>query len=257
MNLTDIENQLSSVIDPKISSRLVKYYSEAKDAYFKGDSEKAQLKSGKFVEQVCRALKYKETGNVITGKIEVDRIVISLENASTSLGDGIRIIIPRVIRAVYSFRNKRSVAHSHDIDPSFIDAEFCLASLDWIMAELLRLFHNFSEEQIRSIMRGLFTKKVPVMQKIGDAFLILDKKMSARNSILLILYSSYPDWVEISQLTENLVRFHTKNNISKSLSSAVSDRLVFSKDDKCVITDAGLDYVETNLKEKLILGPKA
>jgi hypothetical protein len=101
MNQQDLTDQLSARIDRQISTQIVKFYFEAKNAFYQNDYEKTLVKSGKFVEQICRGLHYISTGVVLT-RIEVDQIVRTIENG-TSQSDEIRIIIPRLMRAVYAF----------------------------------------------------------------------------------------------------------------------------------------------------------
>lgn len=250
MNQKDIEDQLSTQIDRRIASRIVKYYFEAKEAYIKEDSEKTSLKCGKFAEQVLRGLKFIVTGQV-ERSVNFERFVQNLENSPNTFRDEIRIIIPRVLRGIYTLRNKRSVAHSGDIDPGFIDAGLCIAGADWTLSELLRQIHNYSEDQIKIIMMSLIRKKVPIVQKIEDDIIVLDKSVSGKTGILLILYTEYPKWVEKERISECLIKYETKNNIRIGIKRSESDRYLFQKDGKCIITKAGIEFIEEEFKEKL------
>jgi len=251
LNQKEIEDQLSTQIDRKISSRIVKYYFEAKEAYYKEDPEKTSLKCGKFAEQVLRGLR-----NIVTGQVErsvnFERFVQDLENSPNTFGDEIRIIIPRILRGIYTLRNKRSVAHSGDIDPGFIDAGLCIAGADWTLSELLRKFHNYSEDQIEAIMVSLIRKKVPIVQKIGDDIVVLDKSVSGKTGVLLILYTEYPKWVEKEKISECLIKYETKNNINTGIRRAESDRYLFQKNGKCIITNAEIAVIEEEFKEKFL-----
>jgi hypothetical protein len=120
------------------------------------------------------------------------------------------------------------------------------------MAELLRLFHNYAEDQVRDIMVSLIKKRVPILQKIDNEIVILDKTVSARDSILLILYDSYPKWFEITKLRDLLKKHHTSNNISVSLNNIIDSRLAHVKEGKAIITEAGLAYIQSKFKDKLI-----
>lgn len=120
------------------------------------------------------------------------------------------------------------------------------------MAELLRLFHNYTEDQVRDVMVSLIKKRVPILQKIDDEIVILDKTVSARDSILLILYDTYPKWFDVAKLRELLKKHHTPNNISVSLNNIVDSRLAHVKDGKAIITETGLAYIQSRFKDKLI-----
>jgi len=84
--------------------------------------------------------------------------------------DGIRIHIPRALRTVYDIRNKRDAAHLADgIDPNLQDATFVIGTLDWILAEFVRLFHGVSADEAQKIVTDLVRKRVPAF-KILAAF---------------------------------------------------------------------------------------
>jgi hypothetical protein len=71
-------------------------------------------------------------------KSRVDEYLRTLESKASSLDDGLRTCAARVGRAMYTLRNKRSVAHKGEVDPNRYDLEFLLHSAQWVLAEPVR-----------------------------------------------------------------------------------------------------------------------
>lgn len=70
-------------------------------------------------------------------KPDVD-LYLDKKAMESSLPDGLRICAARVARSVYTFRNKRSIAHKNEIDPNIIDLGYIFHATSWIMAEFIR-----------------------------------------------------------------------------------------------------------------------
>ena len=59
---------------------------------------------------------------------------------------------------VYDVRNNRDVAHlGADIDPNLMDATLVISILDWVLAELVRMYHKVSADEAQKIIDGLVT----------------------------------------------------------------------------------------------------
>src|SRR5690348_16230428 len=54
-----------------------------------------------------------------------------------------QILIPRMLPALYDVRNNRNVGHvGGDVDPNYMDSMAVLSMANWILAELVRVFHS-------------------------------------------------------------------------------------------------------------------
>lgn len=63
-----------------------------------------------------------------------------------------QILIPRLLPALYEIRNNRNVGHvGGDVDPNFMDSTAVLGTANWIMAELVRVFHSVSTPEAQAI----------------------------------------------------------------------------------------------------------
>lgn len=246
LNKDELICQLTPHIDKEIAAKIVQYYLEAKSAFLKNDFEKATLKSGKFVEEVIRALEFIVSGKVIDS-ISVNGMIKSLANLpQTSQKDEIRIIIPRVLQMIYTFRNKRSIAHSSKIDPLLMDAKICISSIDWVLSELLRLFHNYSDEKINEIIQQLVRKRIPYVQNIGGKTITLSEKLAPSDAFLLILNENHPNPVNKTKLYDYFVKYHSgEGDAAKILEDLEQKRLIHCDEARDYrITKIGLEYIE-------------
>ena len=130
---------------------------------------------------------------------------------NTRLGDrSLRILIPRVLPMLYEIRNNRGVGHvGGDVSANHMDAEAIRSMASWIMAELVRIFHNVTVEQAQQVIDALVERKLPVVWDLGDVKRVLDPKMTAKNQALVFLYhntgwvlaSDLVKWIEYSNAT--------------------------------------------------------
>lgn len=134
-----------AAIPSDLYAALEKHYYKIKLNFARQSYEPSELNGGKFCEIVYRVIewqidgKYTPLGKTISNFGEALR---KLENKSGA-SDSLRLHIPRVLNAVYDFRNKRGVAHhAGEVDSNHMDATLVVASTDWVMAELVRILHN-------------------------------------------------------------------------------------------------------------------
>jgi hypothetical protein len=71
-----------------------------------------------------------------------------------------------------------------------MDAVFVLTSCNWIMAELVRVFHNVSVAEAQDVVDKLVERRVPLLWVGEDMRRVLDTKLSLRQQILVLLCTS-------------------------------------------------------------------
>jgi hypothetical protein len=120
----------------------------------------------------------------------MDQACKLLENNS-HVPRSFQILIPRLLPALFEVRNNRGVGHAGgDVDPNHMDAVFVLSNCNWVMAELVRVFHNVSISDAQGIVDKLVERRTPLLWVGDDMRRILDPKMSLPNQILLFLSAS-------------------------------------------------------------------
>ncbi|WP_299049188.1 hypothetical protein [uncultured Tateyamaria sp.] len=120
-----------------------------------------------------------------------------------------QILIPRLLPSLYEVRNNRGVGHvGGDVDPNQMDATFVLSSANWIMCELVRVYHSLPIQQAQTIVDKLSEQRVPLVWVKGNTRRILRPEMKQKQQILVLLASSNGaslaeliDWLEIKNRT--------------------------------------------------------
>ena len=138
------------------------------------------------------------------------------------IGDrSLRILIPRVLLPLYEIRNNRGVGHvGGDVNPNFLDATAVYGMASWVLAELIRVFHNVPTKEAQQTVDALVERKHPLIWEVEGIKRVLDPGMKKGDQSLLLLYSesawvdekSLFSWVEYSTLTmfrnQILVPYH-------------------------------------------------
>ena len=102
-----------------------------------------------------------------------------------------QILIPRTLPALYEVRNNRGVGHvGGDVDPNHMDATFVVAASNWILAELVRVFHKLSIEDAQQLVDAIAERRVPLIWQGRDVKRVLNPKIETRDQLLLLIASS-------------------------------------------------------------------
>jgi hypothetical protein len=112
-----------------------------------------------------------------------------LENR-TGYPESARLTIPRVLVALYDVRNHRGVSHlGGDVNANHMDSEVVLAMSKWIVAELVRLFHNIDVKTATDVVDALVDRTLPVIWEVDGVKRVLDRSLTLADQTLLLLYA--------------------------------------------------------------------
>lgn len=101
-----------------------------------------------------------------------------------------RLTLPRILVALYDVRNRRGVGHvGGDVSANHMDAELVLAMSKWILAELVRLFHNIDVKTATAVVDALVDRTLPLIWEVDGVKRVLDTRLSLTDQTLLLLYS--------------------------------------------------------------------
>src|SRR5205823_7957967 len=170
---------------------------------------------------------------------KVDSLLLQLEN-SGSTSDSVRLHIPRTLRLIYDIRNKRNAAHLNDgIDPNLQDSTLVIGNMDWVLAELVRLYHGVSANDAQRIIEDLITKEVPAIQEIDGQPVILSD-LQPKDRAMLMLYRAGSKGASLDDLARWL-RTPRKGDLKKRLATLDRDKLALLHPDSHLyyITDKG------------------
>ena len=220
----------------------------------------AVLDAAQFCEVVYRILEWETSKDKSYTPFEEDiknfgQALSRFESKSDS-DDSIRFHIPNTLKTIYVIRNKRGISHVGKINPNLIDATLVVTCADWILAELIRLFHSLQIEieEAQKIVDNLVTKRIPVVWRVGntDRRRILTppgKKLSYQDKVLLLLYDSSPDPVSVKDLLAWTEYSNPSLFRSTLLPSLHKEELIdYEEEDGSVhLSPLGIIYVEREL----------
>jgi hypothetical protein len=180
--------------------------------------EPAELNGGKFCEIVYTILNGALSGSFVSipskpsNMVDACRAIEQISASPSRVGDrSLRILVPRLLPYLYEIRNNRGVGHvGGDVDPNFQDAAAVFQSASWVMAELIRIFHQITIGDAQETVNALVERKHPIVWQSGDVRRVLDPKLTKSDQSLLLLYAAggwveekdLEQWVEYANLTQ-------------------------------------------------------
>lgn len=241
-----------SAVSSGLRNELLDSFSEIVRNYREGRWEPSELNGGKLCEVVYSILRGHVDGKMPTRATKPKNMVDackSFESADASFPRSVRIQIPRMLVSLYEVRNNRGVGHvGGDVNPNGMDARLVLETAKWIVAELVRVFHDVPISEAQEVVERLTDRTLPIVWTADDTKRVLDPGLSKRDQTLLLLYSSNGPVSEAE-----LVKWVEHSNPSAYrrdiLRKAHSARLIEygQATGEVQITPLGVQYVEENL----------
>lgn len=231
-------------IPTELVDELVEAFAEAKRRFYRDDLRPSEIEGARFSEAVLRILqwataqKYTALGKTLPS---VDTMMSTLVNAQAN--DSIRMHIPRTLRLIYDVRNKRDVAHLGDgIEPNQQDATLVVRNMEWVLAELIRLYNNVSAKEAHGIIVDLVSKDVPLIQVFDGCPRVL-KPLKASDHFLVLLYWRGAEGATFEEL-HAWARAPMRANLRRTLKALDDKDLIHLQGDKYLLTHLGEDDVE-------------
>ncbi|WP_162929720.1 hypothetical protein [Halobacteriovorax sp. BALOs_7] len=199
-----------------------------------------KISAGKFVETSVQVLQFLETGEY-SHNPKVDSYLRSIESRSSTLDDNLKLCIPRVLRSMYTMRNKRSIAHKNDFDPSLYDLKFLYYSAQWVLTDVLRHVSSVKMCDAGDLVLKIQAPVNTIVEKIENKN-IVHAKVSTREEICLILKSIYPQKRSVSELCSDLDRKNQKT-VKNNLNILWNDKIIEGcRESGYMLTVSGLRY---------------
>lgn len=244
---------IAADIPTKLVDELLEAFAEAKRRFYRDDLRPSEIEGARFSEVAFRILewtttrKYTPLGDTLP---KVPSLMGRLEQA-TAAPESVRFHIPRALRLIYDVRNKRDVAHLGDgIDPNQQDATMVVRNMEWVLAELVRLFHNVSPGEAYAIIVDLVSKEVPLIQ-VFDGFPRVLKKLRASDHILVVLYWRGADGATFDELRA-WARPAMRTNLKRTLNGLDGNDLIHIQGDRYLLTHLG----ERDVEQRKLLEPQ-
>lgn len=177
-----------------------------------------------------------------------------LENNS-GVPRSFQILIPRLLPALYEIRNNRSVGHvGGDVDPNHMDSAAVLAMCNWVMCELVRVYHNLSTADAQKVVDSLAEMRIPVIWSDGNVKRVLQPTLKLPQQLLLLIATSVPD-VSAQELIE-WTESKNKQHFMRTVRTLHKKRLIeFTEStERAQILPPGTKEVEALVREKGLSG---
>jgi hypothetical protein len=175
-----------------LRSELVEALNKITTNFREGRWEPAELNGGKLCEVVYSIIRGHADGVMPAKPSKPQNMVDACKRLEQEqqLPRSLRIQVPRMLVALYEIRNNRGVGHAGgDVDPSHMDAVAVLFMSKWLVAELIRVFHNMSTAEAADAVDLLVERELPIVWSVDGKKRVLAEKLTLRDKTLLLLYS--------------------------------------------------------------------
>ncbi|NGP90257.1 hypothetical protein [Fodinibius halophilus] len=249
MNLAKLKKLIANNYDQQISDHLVSSFLEIEENFVIKKWKPSELNAGHFVEAVRRIIELELFGKYTPFNNKLPHFNDSeLQRYERQKGhESFRMLIPRILKAIYNIRNKRGVGHISDISPNEMDATLILYNVKWVLAEIIRLNSNLKPEETQQIINKIVERDIQLLWKDGEVKRILNPNILAKDKVLVLLYDESPMPAE---KIRGIIEYKNSYNFKKILKGLHSDRLIeFDDDNICKISPTGITEAEKILQK--------
>lgn len=248
MGLDRIKTVLKSRFPTNLADELVDCYSEQKRNYFLGNLRPTEIEGGRFSEAAFRMLEHFVgfTVTPIGTQLNTDTLIRNLQQLpSANHPESVRLHIPRTLRVIYDIRNKRDVAHLGDgIDPNLQDSSFVFSTLDWVLAEFIRISGGTSPDEAFNLVKSITVHAIPAIEDFNGFLKTLKPSLGATDRVLLLLYNRGATGATIDQI-QSWLKPSQRKNIRRTLFNLEHEKdCVTFQNNNYIITRLGILEVQ-------------
>jgi hypothetical protein len=174
-----------------LRTELIQALNKITTDFREGRWEPAELNGGKLCEVVYTIVRGHADGAMpARSSGPRDMVAACRQLERERLPRSLRIQVPRMLVALYEIRNNRGVGHvGGDVDPNHMDSVAVLYMSKWLVAELIRVFHDVSAAEATAAVDLLVERELPIVWSVDGKKRVLAEKLSQRDRTLLLLYS--------------------------------------------------------------------
>lgn len=242
---------LSSSSDDTLANLITEAFIDVEKNYTLQSWKTSGLDAGHFIEGVRRFLEYKlfEKYTSLNEKLaSFNSGELQKYESQDEVNTSFRIIIPRLLYGIASFRNKRGIIHTSEISPNRMDASYILATCKWILAEIIRIESNLDFTKATQLVEKITERNIEGIWKEGEIIRILNDRLSIQAKILFLLYNTSP--VPSAELIQ-IIEYQNANYFNQNLQKLHSKRFIELRDDICTISPVGRRFFEQNIFPKI------
>src|SRR5467141_3503297 len=190
--------QALSAVPPGLRDPLISEYQSIVQNFLEHRWLPTELSGGRFSEIVYTILDGHAKGKYEAAPAKPAKFVDACKklgsNTQPHVPRSFQILIPRILPALYEIRNNRSVGHvGGDVDPNHMDSVAVLSMCNWVMAQLVRVFHGLTVAEAQKVVDVLAEVRIPVIWSDGNIKRVLPPELKLHEQLLLLTAESVPD----------------------------------------------------------------
>lgn len=237
-----------------LRGELLAEYDKITRNYRESRWEASELDGGRFCEIVYSILRGRVDGQYPAQTTKPSRFPDACDDLAqtpkASQPQSVRVTIPRVLVGLYEIRNNRGVGHvGAEVDANHMDSTYVLHAVQWVMAELVRLYHSTDIATATAVVDALVNRTLPFLWQVGDVTRILQTGMKLADQTLLLLYGD-PNSLSDQVLATNLEQPRLAN-YKRVLQKLHDERQLEYDGGTVTLSPKGTKYVEEKLLPKL------
>lgn len=181
-----------SAIPKDLRQPLIDEYTSIINNFIESRWRPAELSGGRFCEIVYTILDGYASGTFADKPQKPPNFTDACKRLEqrTGIPRSFQILIPRLLPALYEIRNNRNVGHvGGDVNPDYMDSNAVVAISGWIMAELIRVFHDVTSAEAQSIVDSLVERRITCVWKADDIRRVLRTDFQLKDQLFLLLLS--------------------------------------------------------------------
>jgi hypothetical protein len=251
--------QALSTIPPGLRDPLIAEYQSIVQNFLEHRWLPSELSGGRFSEIVYTILDGHATKSYAVGPAKPAKFVDACRklenNTQAHVPRSFQILIPRMLPALYEIRNNRSVGHvGGDVDPNHMDSVAVLSMCNWVMAELVRVFHGLTVNEAQKVADMLAEVRIPVIWSDGNVKRVLRPELKLHEQVLLLTAATVPD-VSSKELIAWIENDNTKY-VMRTIRGLHSRRLLeyTESTERVKILPPGTKFVMELLRKKNLSG---
>ncbi len=234
-------------------NKIEEEYKEIKIAYIIEDETKIGIHTGRFCELVSSLLSNKELNQQEDlNKIKFDRNINLLINSPKSnhpTEEITRLLIPRILRSIYTIRSKKKIAHIKNFNPQKIDLKLMNISADWVLSQLLLIYCNIQDDTIINYLETISYEDFKMVERFENGEILFeDPKISLTNKILFVLLDRYNKGRIKKDEIFKILRPKERRYISIYVNNLKKQNLVHENNDGIKLSKWGIKKARNLLK---------
>lgn len=256
-NQEKIESALSG-INSDFRHKITYTYIELKKRYVKSfynhEFDAVGLSSGKFCEIIFRFLENEISGKFTPFDEHISNFPAAInkltQEPASKANESIRVIIPRALVFIYTLRNKRGIGHvGGEIIANSTDISTIMKSIDWIVCELIRLYHKLSILEAQQVIDSLNMKILPDIWDVNGSKRVIREGLNYSQKVIILLYNEIDNSATIQELLAWTEYSSPSMFKSKVIMKLHKEKMIeFNKSNgEVYISPKGINYAESIL----------